>query len=228
MSRRMNVLLALSAGLLTLLILTFIWQAYGLAADRGWIVLDGYPMALTIAWGVALLGILMMEGCLALHRYSIILGVALSVTLFLVARYFFGFDQRMGYYTYTAQFLGQYLETLYRLFWYVLVVLFIVLLMFNAAFFLDAIWRTRLLVSAGIVLFVISLWIAFMYYDTATIWCAGALALWWEAALWRRERGTVSRMLKERDALAVFALISSLVAPMVIYGLYDTLTFSIT
>jgi hypothetical protein len=224
MSRRMRVLLALLAAVLTLLILTFLWQSYGRAADRGWVVLGGYPMALTVAWGMTFLCVLAMEGCLNLPRHSRAIGIVLCAAVFLAVWYFFGFDESMGH-DYSVLFLGQQAITLYRLYWYVLVVLFIVLLVFNAALFLNPVWRTRLLVSAGIVLLVISLWLAFMYYDTATVWCAGSLALWWEAALWRRERGSIRTMLEEKDPLAVFALISSFVVPMVIYGLYDTLTF---
>jgi hypothetical protein len=224
MSRRMRVLLALSAAVLTLLILTFLWQTYGRAADRGWVVLEGYPMALIVAWGATFLCVLVMEGCLALPRHSKAIAFVLCAAVFLAVWYFFGFDESMGH-DYSVLFLGQQAITLYRLYWYVLVVLFIVLLVFNGALFLNPVWRTRLLISAGIVLLVISLWLAFMYYDTATVWCAGSLTLWWRAALWRRERGSIRRMLEEKDPVAVFALISSFVVPMVIYGLYDTLTF---
>lgn len=226
MSRRMKVLLVLSAAVLTLLILTFLWQPYGRAADRGWVVLSGYLLALTVAWGVTFLCVLAMEGCLAVPRYSKVLGIVMCAAAFLAVWYFFGFDEQMGH-DYSVLFLGQSAITLYRLYWYVFVVLFLVLLIFSAALFLGSIWRTRLPVSAGIVLLLISLWLAFMYYDTATVWCAGSLSLWWEAALWRRERRTVGRMLEEKDALTLFALVSSFVVPMVIYGLYDTLTFSV-
>ena len=222
MSRRMKVLLALSAAVLTLLILTFLWQPYGRASDLGWVVLSGYPMALTVAWGVAFLSVLAMEGCLALPRYSKAIGAALCAAVFLAVFYFFGFDTRMS--LYYGEFFGQNLWTLYKLYWYVLVALFVVLLVFNAALFLDRSWRTRLLVSAGFVLLVISPWLGFRHYDTVTVWFAGSLALWWEAALWKRERGTLRRMLKEKNALALFALIGSFVVPMVWYGLYDTLT----
>jgi hypothetical protein len=219
----MRVLLALSAAVLTLLILTFLWQTYGRAADRGWVVLGGYPLALTVAWGVAFLCVLAMEGGLALPRYSKAIGVVLCAAVFLAVWYFFGFDVRMNLY-YGEQFFDQNLWVLYKLYWYVLVVLFVVLLVFNAALFLGPNWRTRLLVSAGFVLLVISPWLGFRHYDTVTVWFAGSLALWWEAALWRRERGTLRRMLEKKDPLAVLALIGSFVVPMVFYGLYDTLT----
>jgi hypothetical protein len=226
MSRWMKVLLALSAALLTLLLLTFLWQPYVLVADRGWVVLGGYPLALTIAWGMAFLCVLVMEGCLTLQKYSKIVGAAACALIFLAAWYFFGKDHTLDY-PYNKQFLGLDLSILYYLYWYMLVVLFIVLMVFVVAQFLGPVWRTRLLLCVGVVLFFVSLWLAFMYYYTATIWCAGSLALWWESVLWRGERGTVSRMLEEKDPLAVFTLISSFVAPIVIYGLYDTLTFAV-
>jgi hypothetical protein len=218
--------LALLVALLTLFILTFLWQPYFFAADRGWIVLGGYPLALTIAWGMALLCVLVMEGCLTLQKYSKMVGVTACALTFLVAWYYFGKNHNLDY-PYDKQFLGLDLSILYNLYWYMLVVLFIVLMAFVVAQFLRPVWRTRLLLWFGIVLFFISIWLAFMYYYTATIWCAGSLALWWEAALWRGERGTVSRMLEEKDPLAVFTVISSFVVPMVIYGLYDTLTFAV-
>ena len=218
--------MALLAALLTLLLLTFLWQPYVFAADRGWVVLGGYPLALTIAWGVAFLCVLVMEGCLAFQKYSKVAGIAVCALAFLAAWYFFGKNHALDYPD-NKLFLGLDLSILYDLYWYMLVVLFVVLMAFVVAQFLRPIGRTRLLLCVGVVLFFISLWLAFMYYGTATIWCAGSLALWWEAILWRGERGTVSRMLGEKDPLAVFTLISSFVVPSVIYGLYDTLTFAV-
>ncbi len=224
MSRWTKTLLALFAVVLTLLILTFVWQVYGSAADRGWVVLGGYPMGLTVAWGAMLLCVFVMEGCLSFPRYSKALGIISCAGMSLAVWIFFGFDERMIH-DYDVMFLGQSALILYRLYWYLLVILFIVLVAFNAALFLTPVWRTRFLILSGIVLLLISLWLAFMYYNIATVWCASSLALWWEAALWGRERGSVSEMLEKKDRLAIFALISSFAVPMIIYGLYDTLTF---
>jgi hypothetical protein len=222
----MKVLLALLSALLTLLLLTFLWQPYFFAADRGWVVLGGYPLALTIAWGVAFLCILAMEGCLALQKYSKAVSTTACALAFLAAWCLFGKNHNLDYPD-DKQLLGLDLGVLYNLYWYLLVILFIVLMAFVVAQFLRPARRTRLLLCVGAVLFFISLWLAFMYYYTATIWCAGALALWWEAALWSGESGEVGRMLGEKDPLAIFALISSFAVPLIIYGLYDTLTFAI-
>jgi hypothetical protein len=146
--------------------------------------------------------------------------------VFSAAWYLFGKDHALDYPD-NKQFFNLDLSILYILYWYMLVILFIVLMVFVVAQFLGPVWRTRLLLWGGVVLFFISLWLAFMYYYTATIWCAGSLALWWAAVLWRGERGTVSSMLEEKDPLAVFALISSFAVPILIYGLYDTLTFAV-
>ncbi len=226
MSRWQRLLLASLAVVFTVLLLTYLWEIYFHVADRGWVILGGYPIALTVAWGVGFLCVLAMEGCLAVPRRSKVIGIVSCAATLLAVWYFFGFDERI--HDYNVQFLGQSAMILYRLYWYPLVVLFIVLLTFAAALFLGPIWRTRLLLSVGAVLLLISLWLAFMYYSTATVWCAGSLALWWEAALWRRERGSITGMLESKDHLAIFALVSSFVVPMIIYGLYDTLTFAVS
>jgi len=228
MSKWMNILLAAILASLILLSIPFLWLTYVNVADKGWIVLEGYPLAFTLCWGMAVLLTLVMECCLALPKYSRAMAQALAlVTLFAIPSLN---HLSEGSSFYGKQFLGQDLGLIYSPYWDLLDIFFVVLLVFNVALFLKPRSRTKLMIGSGLVLFLFSLWLVFnpgAGVGTATVWTAGAVALWWEEALWKRERGSIRQMLEKRDTLVNYIIAYSFLAPLIIFGLYDTTSFAV-